>query len=145
MSNNICTEVEIDAPIEVVWQNLMDFSSYPRWNPFIKSLTGEAQVGKRLAATIQPPSKSPMTFKPVVLVVDVNKEFRWRGNVLTDGLFAGEHIFQLVALTPTTTKLIHSEKFSGILNKLIMRGSTLQASAAGFVAMNEALKKLCTE
>ena len=46
------TETEIDAPVERVWQVLMDFDSYPRWNPFIRSIRGTPEVGSRLEVEI---------------------------------------------------------------------------------------------
>ncbi|KIM80131.1 hypothetical protein PILCRDRAFT_44247, partial [Piloderma croceum F 1598] len=32
---NASTRIEIDAPIETVWVTLLDFPSYPNWNPFV--------------------------------------------------------------------------------------------------------------
>ncbi|HWC70427.1 MAG TPA: SRPBCC family protein [Actinomycetota bacterium] len=48
------TEIEIDAPPEQVWQVLTDFGAYPDWNPFIRSIEGEPQVGSRLNVRIDP-------------------------------------------------------------------------------------------
>ncbi|KAF7974368.1 hypothetical protein HWV62_21132 [Athelia sp. TMB] len=33
---NASTRIEINAPIDVAWQALLDFPSYPNWNPFGK-------------------------------------------------------------------------------------------------------------
>lgn len=35
-------EVTIDAPIELVWQILLDFASYPEWNSFCPSIKNDS-------------------------------------------------------------------------------------------------------
>src|SRR5207245_600607 len=54
------TETEIDAPVERVWQVLMDFDSYPRWNPFIRSIRGTPEVGSRLEVEIGASGTRPL-------------------------------------------------------------------------------------
>src|SRR5690606_24538713 len=91
----IDTCIEIAAPPSRVWEVLMDFQSYPEWNAFITSISGSARVGEKLSVRIQPPGKKGMTFKPTVLVADPQREFRWKGKVLVNGIFDGEHFFRL--------------------------------------------------
>jgi len=33
---NVSTRIEIDAPIEAVWNATIDFAAYPSWNPFVR-------------------------------------------------------------------------------------------------------------
>ncbi|MBD1398879.1 SRPBCC domain-containing protein [Pontibacter sp. JH31] len=138
---HIQTEILIAAKPEKVWTVLTDFEKYATWNPFIKSIAGEKAVGKRLKTFIQPPDGSGMTFKPVVLNYDTNKEFRWKGKLGTSGIFDGEHYFRLVYMGENTTKFIHGEKFSGLLVPLM--GGVLSKTEKGFQLMNEALKREC--
>ncbi len=42
------TEVEIDAPVERVWEIMTDFEAFPDWNPFIKKMRGDLEVGATL-------------------------------------------------------------------------------------------------
>ena len=42
------SEIEIAASAERVWRLLTDFASYPRWNPFIRSIGGRPIPGERL-------------------------------------------------------------------------------------------------
>ena len=81
-----------------------------------------------------------MTFKPVVLVFEENKELRWRGKLWFAGIFDGEHRFVLKANEDGLTEFIHAEKFSGILVPF-MRKMLNGRTKNGFVKMNEALKK----
>lgn len=55
MAKEIKTEIQIDATPERVWEILTDFDAYPTWNPFIKSITGEVNVGNTITARIEPP------------------------------------------------------------------------------------------
>jgi hypothetical protein len=134
------TEIEIDARPESVWEILVDFAKYPEWNPFIKSISGEASEGSRLKVRIEPDGGKAMTFEPKVVAVDVNKKFAWKGKVLMSGIFDGQHEFILERLADGKTRFVHREEFSGILVPIIW--PMLEAKTKrGFTQMNEALKK----
>ena len=133
------TQIEIEAPVERIWLLLTDFSSYPRWNPFVRSIEGTLAVGQSLNVFIQPPGASGMRFRPTVLTVQHSRELRWKGKVLLPGLFDGEHYFKLEVKPEGGVTFRQGETFSGILVPLF-RGSLDGATKQGFVAMNEALK-----
>ena len=38
------SEIEIEAPTERVWGVLTDFAAYPEWNPFIRRVSGRAEL-----------------------------------------------------------------------------------------------------
>lgn len=81
-----------------------------------------------------------MQFRPKVLCVEAAREFRWKGKLLVSGLFDGEHFF-LIERTPDGNVLFtQGETFSGLLVPL-MKTSLEGPTKAGFVAMNEALKR----
>lgn len=134
------TEIIINAPVAKVWQVLTNFEAYPEWNPFIIKIIGNLEIGHKLEAIIQAEGQSAMTFKPTVLKVEEEKEFRWLGHLFIRGLFDGEHYFELEALGPQQTKLIHGENFSGILVGLLLKRIG-DGTLAGFKAMNKALKE----
>jgi hypothetical protein len=140
---DIRTAVEIGAPPAEVWSVLIDFAGMAAWNPFIRSIVGEAVAGSRLRVTIAPPGKTERTFEPSVLAAVPGRELRWLGTVLGGWMFSGEHYFQLAPAQPGATLFVHGERFSGILAPLIMRGQMLAATERGFALMNEALKKRC--
>lgn len=135
------TQIDIQAPRERVWAVLMDFPAHARWNPFVRSIEGEARVGARLAIHLQPPGGGGgMRFRPVVRVVEPQREFGWLGRLLVPGLFDGEHTFRLESLPDGGTRLHHGEDFSGLLVPLF--GKSLEGGTrAGFEAMNGALKR----
>jgi hypothetical protein len=137
--HEIRTEIEIDASPARVWDVLLNFSSHAQWNPFIRSISGKPVPGERLVVNIHPPGGKAMVFKPRVLVAEPDRELRWLGRFLLPGVFDGEHFFQMEGIGHARTRLVHGEKFSGLLvgmAKAQLDGGT----RAGFVAMNEALR-----
>lgn len=140
MKKEITTTILIQAKPVKIWQILMDFENYPTWNPFIIEISGNPQTGKSIQAKIQPSGSKPMIFKPIVLVNESEKEFKWNGKLLVKGLFDGEHCFQLIDNQNGSTTFIHSEKFSGILVPFLIKMLDTNTKN-GFTLMNEAIKK----
>lgn len=135
------TEILIAATPEKIWQVLTNFEGFSNWNPFIKSIKGEQEVGKKLEVNIQPPENKPMTFTPKILVFEPAKELRWIGNGPIPGLFSGEHSFVLEDQKDGNTKVFHQELFKGILVGFMSK--MLDNTEIGFEQMNEALKAEC--
>ena len=137
---NIHTEIEINAPVDRVWNILMEFEKYPEWNPFVTSIHGKAQVGEGLKVVLNQPESKPMTMKPKCLVAEVNTEFRWLGHLLFPGIFDGEHIFKMKTLDGGKTKFIQSENFKGLLVPVFWKMLNTK-TIKGFEMMNKALKE----
>jgi len=131
-------EIDIDAPPSAVWAVLTDTGSYSDWNPFIRRVSGDLREGAKLEVRIEPPGGRTMTFKPIVLTVENERELRWLGRLLLPGLFDGEHIFRIEALGEGRTRFTQAERFSGILVRAF--GTTLEKTELGFEQMNTALK-----
>ena len=135
------TNIEIGAPAERVWDTLMDFASFPEWNPFVTSIEGEAVVDESLSVQLTLPSGKVMSFDPTVTAVEPNRFFQWLGKVGIKGIFDGRHSFRI---NPTEhgCRFEHSERFTGLLSW--MMGSTMRSQTAeGFESMNRALKERC--
>jgi hypothetical protein len=141
MAKEIKTEIIIHAEPAKVWAILTDFKNYPNWNPFIKSLTGNVVVGNKIETKIEPPGSKPMTFKPVILAFEKDKELRWIGHLLVPGLFDGEHKFELVDTGSSTTIFRQSEKFNGLLIPLFKKMLD-NNTVNGFNQMNRKIKEL---
>lgn len=132
------TAIDIAADSRAVWRVLMDFAAYPEWNPFIRSIEGQAERGQRLSVQIQPPGGRQMRFRPRVQVAQEQRAFSWLGHLLVPGLFDGHHEFRLQPVG-SATRLHHHETFSGLLAPLVW--NRMEApTRTGFEAMNQALK-----
>lgn len=137
----LCTEIEIQASSERVWQILADLARFPQWNPFIRWANGQVKAGARLEARIQPSGASGMTFKPTVLKAEPNRELRWLGRFLLPGLFDGEHIFTIEDLGAHHVRFTQREIYTGWLVPIMAHGLDTD-TRRGFEEMNQALKAL---
>ncbi len=134
------TSIVINAIPAKVWEVLTNFTSYPDWNPFIRSINGTPAPGNTIQVTLQPPNSKPILMKPRVLVFEQQKELRWIGSLGIPYIFDGEHVFRLEENSDGTSTLHHFERFRGILIPFL---STLieKTTRDGFELMNAALKQ----
>lgn len=135
------TEIVINAPVERIWNILMDFDHYPEWNPFIRDIQGSARIRERLRVKLQLQDGRPMIFKPKVTKYRKHKEFAWLGQLFMAGLFDGQHIFEIKEIDEEQFLFVQREEFSGLLVGLFWRQLDTKTREA-FVAMNEKLKEL---
>lgn len=140
MSGRIETTIDIDAAPSRVWQVLTDADRLPEWNPFVRSMAGTLEPGRRIRVELRQPGGKAMTFKPKVLVAEPGAELRWLGRVGLPGVFDGEHQFVLEPLDGgRRTRFIHAEDFRGVMVPFL--GKMLDRTKSGFEAMNEALRE----
>jgi len=137
----IKTEIVIDKDVSTVWNVLTDFESYPNWNPFVRSIEGEKYIGKKVSVTCNTAGGKMVSFKPIIIKLETDREFRWKGKLGFRGIFDGQHYFKLEKMGENQTKFIHGEDMSGVLVSLM--GKTLNKMNDSFEMMNEALKKEC--
>lgn len=132
----IKTSITINATPEKVWEILNDFDAYSEWNPFLSLMEGDFKEGNRVKIIA-----GGMTFKPVVLKMETNKEIRWKGKLLMNGIFDGEHILRIVDNKNGTITFYQEEIFTGLLVGLFSKKLDNETKP-GFQEMNEKLKDL---
>lgn len=136
----LSTEIEIDAPAERVWKVLMDFESYPEWNPFVREISGKAEVGTTLSVYIKPDGGMGAKLAPSVVNVSENKLFAWKGKLGTSGIFDGQHEFHIEPVADDKVRFVQREEFSGILVPILWP-MLKKNTKRGFEDMNRALKE----
>jgi hypothetical protein len=141
MTNHIFTDIEIHAPVSVVWEVLGAFDRYPDWNPFIRSIAGNKGSGAQLTVSLQPPGKGVTVIKPTIISYIPEREIRWVGHFITGGLFDGEHVLMLDPIDDEHVRFIHQEEFSGLLVQFFWNYLDIHVRS-GFKAMNKSLKKV---
>lgn len=138
-SKQLSSEISINSSAKRLWEVIINFEDFPRWNPFIRRATGEIKTGARLEVFIQPSGTKGMTFRPKVLKVDPNHELRWLGRLYLPWLFDGEHALIIEPSSEGLVKFIQREKFAGLL--VPFTRSLLRDTQRGFEEMNRALKQ----
>lgn len=136
----IKTEIVIDTDQHTLWRVLTELNTYPEWNDFFKTISGEVREGSTLKITITPPNAKPMSFTPKVAKVDPQNELRWRGAFLHSSIFQGEHYFLLEKISDKQTRFIHGEKFTGLLTPIFKLIGFERNTRLGFEAFNLAIK-----
>ncbi len=137
----IIAQITIHAPAEKVWQTLIDFPAYAKWDPFMISIVCKAEVGQSLRVTIVPAGQKAMSFKPTLTNVETNRLLQWRGKLVFPGIFDGGHRFEIIPNASGVT-FAQSERFTGVLAKPFF-AMIEKSTKEGFAAMNHALKEHC--
>ena len=137
----IKTTIDIHARPRDVWKVLANTDAYKSWNPFIRSFQGDLKDGSRVKVVLQSGAGKAMTFRPIVLVADKEREIRWIGHLLFPRLFDGEHRFAIEPIEKEHVRFIQEERFKGALVPLLMNARMKKQTEQSFVEMNEALKR----
>ncbi len=141
MIPTIKTTIDIAGSPEMVWRVLTDFAAYPKWNPFIRGVHGEATQGQTLNVRIRLPQGRVYVFSPRVIKAIPASELCWQGKFFVKGLFDAEHSFIIVPNGISGVRFIQREHFSGLLVPLMLP-MIAEKTEKGFDLMNRALKKL---
>jgi hypothetical protein len=133
------TAIDIDAPPETVWEIVTDFARYGEWNPFMTIADEAAKEGNRLHVTIRPPNRKGISLKPTVTTFEPGHSLRWLGHLVVPGIFDGAHELTVEPRDGGGSRFLQRETFKGAL--IPFTGGMLRDTAAGFEAMNTALKQ----
>ncbi len=134
----INTVIDIPASPEVIWDILADTDAYPEWNPYHVRVEGEMEIGEKLVVHIEKPNGTALSVSPHLMEYARGTSLVWGGG--PTGIFRGVHRFDLEVLSPTCTRLHHTEVFSG----LFISFAELDAIEPGYELMNEALRERVT-
>jgi hypothetical protein len=130
----IYSDVEVKAEPGKVWDVVTGFDSFPDWNPFITSCSGEPSEGSTLEMKLEPPGGDKMTISSKVLSSTAPKEFRWT----TGGpLFNSEHVTTIQLIGDERVRVVQRGMYSGLLTAF--KGGQIDRIKLGLDAMNEAI------
>jgi uncharacterized protein YndB with AHSA1/START domain len=118
-------EIEIEAPVDVVWHVLTDVERWPAWNPDVRwvSLRGPLAPGAEFRW-----KAGPGTISSTLGQVDAPHRIAWTGTTLGVG---AAHVWRLRERDGAT--LVQTEEaFTGVVARLLRRSlqKTLDAALA---------------
>ena len=132
--------VDIEAPLERVWQVVTDFKSYPKWNPWITRMEGDSVVGSKVGVTVKAPGRKDTNFTSEVLEIHPSHEIVMKGTVMK-GLLVDDHLFKFESIGENKTRFFQSVAFKGALSLMI--GGMVRDQQKGLDLMNEEMKQWC--
>ena len=140
----IRTKVTVDAPVEVVWEQLTDFESYPAWNPLFRKLEGEPIEGTKGRIHVQRPQGSRKSKRIRFVRVKPTRRLTWTRGHFIPGLLERRHSIAVRSRGKGKTELTQVHLLSGVLARIAywLNGSRLRR---GLAKMNQRLKERIEE
>lgn len=146
MSVSATAEIDIAAPIEVVWSAMLDLHAYPAWNPFIVRVEGApdvVEIGSRFRLHVRWASGGKASSDEVVTRLSppsggggAELGYRFTGPLDRFGLVRADRLQTLRSLSSGETRYWTEEVFRGLLTAFL----PLSAVRDGFSRHARALK-----
>lgn len=132
--------VEIDAPAAFVWDVLVDYASYPEWNPYTMAVETTLEIGDRIDLTLPNPdgSEGTMLNREFIRVVDPPHHLRYDTGEEYPGLLGARDQY-VTELGPDRCSYHTTDTLSGELADLVMETNGAWIKA-GFDSLAHALK-----
>lgn len=132
--------VEIDAPARFVWDVLVDYPNYPRWNPFTVKVETTLAIGDPVDLTLPNSDGSAGTFvnREFIRVVDPPHHLRYDTGEAIPGIFAVRDQW-IEALGPDRCRYHTTDTMSGQYAQFVVDTNGAWVKA-GFDAVAHALK-----
>lgn len=117
---SLYTEIEINVPVQRVWQVLVEKEQWKYWNTFLFDCDSKVpfQQGKAVFLSVQRlPNTEETEFEPVITRVLPNICLSWVSSIPG---FRNEYVFELQEIGVGRTKYVHRDSFSGILSRAFL-------------------------
>jgi len=136
--------VKINAPAELVWRVLTDFSAYPDWNPFPVKAESTLQLGEPVVLYIPQGRRGKLMKQTFILeICQAPNKIAWRlpkmGHKL---LFNAYRVQTIDAISETSCRYSTSDTFAGLIAGKIYKAQGKWVEK-NFIKMAEALKLRC--
>ena len=151
MVRAVGASIEIDAPIERVWQVLTDVAAYPSWNPFTVSVDTTFELGTPVdmrvclrGRTAKDGTRKTMHQVEYVTSYIEGRRVSWGVNVGPGWFITADRYQELTDLDDGRTRYETVDEFTGVgvgFMMLLME----RHMARGFAEVAHALKERCEQ
>jgi hypothetical protein len=129
----------VQAPAEIVWEVIADFTTWKDWNPVHPRIEGEMRIGTNLVVDLVPIADGPVTtLMPIVQDWVPFEQLHWRTSRL-GGFVTAIRYLEIENMGPSNATFSNGELFMGPLVRLVSRDERRRLRAA-FALMGEAVK-----
>lgn len=136
----IRNDITINAPLEKVWETVIDFKNYNKWNSQLFYLGGKISLNEQIHLKLSVTGTSPYEFKPKISYWKEKQQFAWIAITGIPRVFDGEHFFELTDLGNGKTLLVNREEYRGIISLIMEQIPAMKLAPKGFEKMNLELK-----
>jgi hypothetical protein len=140
MATAIGAQIEIEAPIERVWQIVSDLAAYPEWNPFTPRVESSLRLGDPVTLHVRMKPNRELVRVERITAVEPKERLCWSMQLLAPFVLASERCQTVTALAEGRTRYSTENRFRGFLVPLVLwiYGEDMRR---GFNELAAALKK----
>lgn len=131
--------VDIAAPVETVWQILVDFDRYSQWNRFTPAVACDGVLGSPVRMQVCFPGAKPMTQVEVLNVLEAPRRLAWGMKMGTSAVLVANRYQLLEVIGDGRTRYTTIDYISGLLAPVV-RALYAEAMRAGFQLAADGLK-----
>ncbi|WP_419252891.1 SRPBCC family protein [Caulobacter sp. ErkDOM-YI] len=130
--------IGIQAPAELIWELISDFSTWEQWNPVHPRAEGQLKIGTSLSVHQALPGEPVRVIQPVVQDWVPYEQLHWRSTRL-GGFVTAIRYIEIETMGPGSSTFSNGELFMGMLVRWISRDDRRKLKAA-YTQMGEALR-----
>lgn len=150
VKNNVITadtvssdEIDIQAPIELVWEVLVDFANYSAWNSFCPSCEARLEIGSPIKMQVDLGAGLQEQVE-YICRIDPPQAIAWKMNTAPGDPIHAVRTQYLQALDDSTTRYVSVDEFSGEAMAAMLEGLG-KAVEEGFNRCGYGLKRYCEQ
>lgn len=130
--------IGIQAPAELIWELISDFSTWEQWNPVHPRAEGQLKIGMSLSVHQALPGEPVRVIQPVVQDWVPYEQLHWRSTRL-GGFVTAIRYIEIESMGPGSSTFSNGELFMGLLVRWVSREDRRKLKAA-YTQMGEALR-----
>ncbi len=132
--------VEIDAPVERVWQILVDFPNYAAWNRFCPGIACTGELGSEVVMDVRFPGQKPIRQVEVLNVLEPPHRLAWGVLMGSRAILVANRYQTLEPIGTNRTLYTTIDYMSGLIAPIV-KALYAEKVRAGFQLAADGLKE----